>query len=163
MGDRPMRPPRICLQRTKQPDPPRPKAAKPSPRPQGSPRPPRKAVSQQRVARMGRHPASIAGAAGDTALNAESAEVSGATEKVLGDLRSLGDGFGVLDSSPATSMDRNRWPGRALRDAYISETAMKSHEIKCLLDGCERFPIVMAPAFPGRPSPPHPRHTGGET
>jgi hypothetical protein len=53
---------------------------------------------------MGRHPASIAGAAGDTALNAESAEISEAAEKVLGDLRSLGDGFDVRDSSPATSM-----------------------------------------------------------
>src|SRR4051794_23124295 len=36
------------------------------------------------------------------------------------------------------------WPGHALRDAHVSETAMKPHEIKCLLDDCERFPIVIA-------------------
>src|SRR4051794_9894858 len=36
------------------------------------------------------------------------------------------------------------WPGVSLRDAHLSETAMKSHEIKCLLDGCEHFLIVMA-------------------
>src|SRR4051794_21160234 len=41
--------------------------------------------------------------------------------------------------------DKSRgWPSQALRDAHISETAMKSHEIKCLLDGCERFLIIMA-------------------
>jgi hypothetical protein len=31
-----------------------------------------------------------------------------------------------------------------LRDAHISETVMKSDKIKRLLDGCERFSIVMA-------------------
>src|SRR3954447_4347189 len=58
----------------------------------------------------------------------------------------------------ARSVSSPSWPGAVpaicastvggrdcgLRDAHISETAMKSHEIKCLLDGCERFPIVMA-------------------
>jgi hypothetical protein len=65
------------------------------------------------VARIERHPASIAGAAGDIALNAEGAEIPEAAKKDLGDLRSLRDGFGVFDSSPATSMYNNRWPGRA--------------------------------------------------
>src|SRR3954468_20906113 len=58
----------------------------------------------------------------------------------------------------ARSVSSPSWPGAvpaicastvggrdcALRDAHISETAMKSHEIKYLFDGCERFPTVMA-------------------
>src|SRR3954451_6385682 len=43
--------------------------------------------------------------------------------------------------------------GQALRDAHISETAMKFHEIKCLLDGCERFPSSW-PGLSGPPVPP---------
>src|SRR4051794_31764560 len=62
------------------------------------------------------------------------------------------------------------WPCVSLRDAHISETAMKLHEIKCLLDGCERFPIVMArlvrppiPAPAATDGPDEPGHDGEAT
>jgi hypothetical protein len=60
---------------------------------------------------MVRHPGSSAGAAGDDAVNAKGAKLSGIAEEGWGDLRSLGDGFGVRDSPSRVSRLRGHRAG----------------------------------------------------